>query len=686
MVAAILLAGLLFSPSPADRLNITTDAVTAQSAIETLSKESGVALKIQPRLANEIVVLRIQDAAAKDVFARFAEAMTAHWEPIDGGYRLVRSEKDLLPRKRTLRAQREKDIGIMLQKLERDLARAGTPTLANQIEWMKARDESFAPTDEKDSAPIELVRSPESRLIARLLLSLGAEKLAEDEDESVFATSPTRLQKTLPIEPWQWAAFVREHNDHAAAVDTEVQSNPETYAGWHLDKITRPFGKIVLRFQSSGPFGWASCGIYDSDGTMCQLGSLQLQSSEGLDDSGTQAQEGHPIVLPREAARFLALFTRDDRHEDVQVPPDLRQKLTHPDRFEPLSLVASKVVLALADKKKSNLIACLPDEATTLFGDSDGEGVTYESVMESLQSNVTRCNESDGWLIVSPEDPEWAIENRANRHALAKLVAATYKASGASLADHLDYAAASGTLEPTLTDLYLLLAANPDTCNSSGGEWAMLRFYATLAQPQRETLLRGAKLRFGDLSPMQQDRFLSCLGTLQNFYGASTAPEGREQKKQNDLLREPTEFLSRNPTPDDCIGLEVEKDVIYEVQEVEEGSRSFNERSLDYVALWTFAKRHPEFAEDYGGEIERIRPSNRQLLSFTFYIGQTECNSCLADVAQESATGYSLANLPSALKEELDKLVSDLEEQFKNGDLAPPVRFDQGNGGGPPPP
>lgn len=700
MVTALLLTTLLTPAKRVEPITLATDAVTVQSALTSLSEKTGSKLLVQSKIANEIVVVKVKDADPKEVLDRFAKTLSAHWEVEDGGFRLVRSESDLLADKRAALAERRKRIASILTKLARDMNRAGTPTLANQLEWLQqAQDEVDSDGFQeppKDAVPMELIQSPEARFAARLLLNIGVDNLLADN--ATFATSPTSLQRNLPLQDRQWQSFVQERNDQMAAYAYHASQHFDGMlgVGSSYAKISGPFRKVLLTYTCTDWSAVAFFKVFDRNGSIVAQGGLGLNDSDDLDETEEgepKTRNATPIPLEDEALQMALLEASLNEGEPRVAPPSLLEKLRRPDRYEPLSLLTSKVVLALADRKKENLIAYLSDDSLNSFADLDDGAITYEQAQEDLDFCYPKTEEADGWMLVRPADAEEATLDRANRKALADLIDATYSPTGLSLDDYAKFALASGDQAPSLVSSYFLIATNEEDTSRAGGDWTLMKLYATLSQADRKILAGGGKIYFGRLSSTQRDLVVRYARSSSAYrFGArpvrpiiGEGAEPAEETAADDLAQEPTEFLCSGLNPDGWVSMETTSSPTYDTLIAYKGRKVFVQSDPQSIAMNLFSKKHPEFDDPDQFSIERIRKALNRDLIFSFHIREAFVTGYLGESRHEAGNGCPIGTLPSDIKSELDKLVSDLEEQLKNGELQPPDRSDQGNGGVPPP-
>lgn len=726
MITSLLLATLL---TRADKITLNIEAMTVDKAFAKLSEASGVELTAQRALGKEIVVLHVNDADFEDVKKRLAKVIFGHWEATEKGFRLVRSDADT---KEVREAKYKKQLEAIQKGLKRaaeDLQKAGPLTEAKVADLLQKEKEMYEKYQEnggdEDIAegpgfaynPYE--RDPGNRLVAKILLSIGAERLAALNGKGIFATRANHLQIPLNIDPSLLRAFNDETVSLAKAYkkvyppDAESGQDDWSFTGFGRNgPLDQPPSKMILKFTENGQEAFqASLMMYGSKGENIGSASLTIgnEAYDGSDDEEGDGEEpekpasGEEPLKVSPLAAELALVI-DNLYDNAMLAPsrELAAKLLVPEKLEPLSLLASEVLHALADRKKENLIACLPDDTIDEIGPMGGEALTPTAVMEDLSEYSTSCEEKDGWIMIAPNDPLHSVANRADRKALGRLMKATQDGTGIKLDDYAGFALESGNPEePYLASIQLRMLLE-SSGGMTGGDWTTLKFYGSLTTGQKAALLKGGKIVLANLSGDQREWLTSMLleqsGGPRYFYNgsrtmteapgvniSSVIPEMPDRDSSvSALASEPTEFLSNGLPLGGWIEITVESNEGLDVKSV--GSSTFTGGYIGSLAMNLFSAKHPEFAEPEAPVIERLRTrTDRYYTIMTTLAPGLNRPAGLSESLHEKGGGFTVANLPENLRKQMDEYLKDLEEQLKSGDLTPPDRSNSGKGGVPPP-
>ena len=723
MIPSLLLAVALLPQG--QKLTLNIDAMTVEKAFAKISQAAGVELTAQRSLGKEIVVLRLKDADFGEVRERLGQAIVGHWEKTEAGYKLVRSDADTKPMRDAVFAARLATVKDALKSAATDLQKAGALSQSKLTEYLrKQKEESERSNDEVEGEtdggpPAASYNSfefePDQRFMARLLLSIGAERLARIEDRAVFATRANSLQISLSVDPQLVRVFYDEHNAQVKAYQTvyppEPPSDDEGLTGQSFTILPRygsneilksPPAKVLLGVQidDNGVLS-ASMKLFDDHGDIIISGGARLGGEESAPEEEAPATNTEPVLEVSPLAKELTLVL-DNLYEDEkpEVSPELRAKLLHTEQIEPLSLLASEVLFALGERKNENVVACLPDDTIDEIGPMGGEPLSPSGVMSDLNEYSTDCIEKDGWLVISPKDPVHSVANRADRKALGRLLQVTQEGIGVGFNDYAAFALASGNDEPYLESTLMRIVSDGD---SSSGDWNTLKFYASLAPNQRLVLLNNGTISIAGLSGDQKD-LLSRILTQETYsYGyshtaiaidrpvvigadgdvlPSTRPEPTVPSVSA-LSSEPTEFLANGLNPDGWIRGDVNSGEGLDVKT--RGSR-FTSGYIGSIAMQVFATKHPEFADPDGSTIEKYRIRTDRNLTISVHLRPgLERYAYLAESLHEKGPGRDLSNLTPELQKQLEDYIKELEEELKNGELAPPNRSDQGKSGVPPP-
>ena len=171
-------------------------------------------------------------------------------------------------------------------------------------------------------------------------------------------------------------------------------------------------------------------------------------------------------------------------------------------------------MFALADSLKKSVVASVPDLLAY---------TTRADPRQTLRNLWTQwlytvdLGQSDRWLVVWPKRLYSTRRSRADRPALAEMMAGVAKAGKTNLDIRSRYAARL-RYPRTLDFTYFYLRTLLGRYRSDGGEeFAVARLYGNLSDAQRQTLKSGGTLLAGRLSPEAQVALEDWIFRARNF-------------------------------------------------------------------------------------------------------------------------------------------------------------------------
>lgn len=248
------------------KVTYTTGAVSAKKAIAELAQKSGAKIACSAAMANEVLILRLQDAPMDQVMAQIAAVTSGTWtKEGDTSYLVANGGGRTAEANRALQHFAAK-IGTALKKQQETLAKRG-PSSADQ-----------------GSAMFAAMGAGEASMV-KLALAIGVNQLAAvpDGGRVVYSSNPTRMQRPLPGGADAIVAeFVTEYNKRAAiakqdepaktAADEQMSALMELF-GNRMRKpkpITSPPAKaLVIATRRGMFFGFTlELKLYDASGTI----------------------------------------------------------------------------------------------------------------------------------------------------------------------------------------------------------------------------------------------------------------------------------------------------------------------------------------------------------------------------------------------------------------------------------
>jgi hypothetical protein len=693
-------------------VTFTSPAANADTVLAALSKEAGISLTVYGPLSKEILVVRLIDVPVGDVLKNIASATTAHWQSTKDGYRLIRSSADLEPITKAHYNERLKQLRLIVTQASKLATEAGPLTQDKAVTALRAtlehvpeeRDEEDYEARQLRDARESLATNAEARGLLRMVEGVGVERLAalcDGGKDFVLATNPTKLQKALDIDPEIWKPYIAEHNATTLAsreafpveVDPDrmfVSFNRRGLLPPNDDILKAPAAKVILSFTprlGSDPCLFVDGSFYDSAGhcmVSSRLALMELVKSPTPAASEPRAKPEPRLELSPQALEMAKMLDYQLRESDEARPsPELRSKMLRPDLFEPLGLLSSEVLLASAAQRKENLVACLPDVAYfTIGSDANESTITASSVIGDLDDDNTFYTEGNGWLVVRPADPGAATAERLDRKAFAKLLQTGQKSGTLTIDDYANYALASGMDEAGWTQSLAEIVLRKESIPACGNDWHLLKLYASLTPPQMESLRKGGKLSFRDLSASQAEWIVQSLVSrtkgdfLMMRMMSQTGEEADPTRDWTDLMMEPTELLAKPLDSNGWIDLEAGSEMRLDLEYLDgDGDHVSEGSSIESLAMRFYIKKHPELRDPEESEtvIDRVKFHTDFDLTFSFHLAaKVVLAGSLNDRVFESPKGYALDRLPDSVMKQIAELFKKFDEQVKNGELAPP--------------
>lgn len=726
LLASLWVASLAVAQDVAQKVTFSHPAAPTRVLLPLLSAKTGVPLTVAGPAADEIVVLRVQDAVLNDVLKRIAEVASCEWKAEGEGFRLVTANAARSIEERTEREQR---VAALRKQLAERVKALQKPA--------KGED------DPGQGIPVPFFNSTDgaSKAITLLLAGIDVSRLATlgRGERVVYSTAPTRMQLPLGRNTAAiLAEYVASHNAEASerkeSMNQEAMTDEQRQALEFAEKMmgarqqvvrdTPAKALLVASRQSMFDTLSIELRLFNAQGKVILSGSDSLMTEAGLfaqmealvpGAPGAEPQEKpdpdpRKIELSKTTQELAGLFGQMGMGGgtfSMKMSPELRGLLLRPDLHDPLSFVPSETLIAIAEAKGLQLVAGLPEslgEFTRLF--SANATTTVGRALDGfLKGDETQGGVEDGWLVLRPARPAENRKVRVPRVALRKLIEAGETKGVPSLDDLASYAlVAEPPMETPGAMLHLMLFA-PNTVGSGMMgplDWNMLRFYATLTPGQRDGLAQGAALPIPNLSIEQRNLVAAmAFGSDARLRVGPKKPDtgglmdlitsfmpGQTQ----DFREEPTEVMPTGLPAAGRVTLQVSNAPIVVLADVPDAPGGGMMESallrgalgVDELALFDMFRQDPNFGAvaSMMPQLGKVRLGQRKGLDFTFALGPNVfMDRRLQDDAHDpKAQPIALDNLPQSFKDQIAKRV----EEFKKGMF--PFLGGMGRAVPPPPP
>ncbi|MFI5387828.1 MAG: hypothetical protein ACHQ50_17095, partial [Fimbriimonadales bacterium] len=519
-------AGLIQEAPLARRLKFSAPADSVRRVLANFSQKTGHAFTVAGPIAKDIIVLRFNDVSVKEAMAKIAEATTAEWLPTKDGYRLERTAAVVQRFHDEARDRFAPFLRTDLDKTAKEFQKTDGATEAQISTALsripRATDDAKSTRHALTDADSEvLTQTPGERLLIRIAESIGAKRLAAiaaSGQRTVFAVPATARQELLTGIDGAIEHYVAEHNRWTRAADRlgrdTLESIPRLghyHPNWQTT-LHGPPSKVFVALQSGRVPGSAlslDLKVFDAHGMWVDEDSMELLTGppyvdSSADENRAKRDPERPIKLSHNADLLVKTFDTMGEHKPKLAGTDLMGKLCRPDRFEPLTLMASEIILKAAEAKRENLAACLPDDDFEDMANlASLASLKPTWVVRILSSRLQTCTEHGGWIVSRPDDPFESTNKRADRAAIASLIATCLKNKHLTTDDWAQYAV-------VCPFDYLCLGWSIVGCTVKNERYNnvldgdSLRLIGSLSTTQRRTLDTGRRLLFREMTARQR--------------------------------------------------------------------------------------------------------------------------------------------------------------------------------------
>lgn len=517
MIALAALIVLAKTPS----VTLTVRARPLKEACDLLGRQAGLQLDVKGCLRAEPIILAVTQLSSPELLEKIAQVVNASWTKVgEGHYELARTNAQ---------EKREYQDHIRLQMANnaRLLAAAAKAssldkslTAQDFVAVLKARLSAIAATKTRPSDPVAFERRtnsdaelPAHRALIRLLLDMKQEELAGVEPQSsrVFSSEPTRMQFALGPKSQSIIRLLHAERQLMLSAAEKVPGGLTGISGFadSSDTAQLPWdgrGTVAVKVGYSGFGGGlvANLFVYDSKNDLLLRDSFGLPAAfkfESVELPKNPTVELSPDSKQVLTALRAAAVYRNQRAVSKAPEQSVVPLLTDWNRYDPLSFCAADVFIATAKTHGVNLIA-VPDDEMAMAFLSFPENPTAKTFLQ-LISRQTQFALDSRWLTVTPKDRYATRMGRLDRDAGKDYLMARAALGYTSLEENLKLALAIPYLPQPSLLYYHELALGPSIRGFDGSRKA-LRFYASLSEGQRNSILNGGQLSYAALDSVQR--------------------------------------------------------------------------------------------------------------------------------------------------------------------------------------
>lgn len=410
----MILGLLLLSPAS---LTFEAHAEPVASIVDRLGKASNTPLLCAPEVGRRRVTAFIKDVPEQEIRNRLAQVTDTEWVQTQKGLRL-----EATPRIRSAQAKRRRELRVawirsLLSKHPRLEAKPwDAPAILKTLQDRKDLQ------DKNRQGRISRVSyvpvSPALRAVNRLLDGLNPELLAEIEwgEKRVFTTRTSgRRVVALPESARSVArSFNAEYNTLQEVLlahpklGEEIEVSSPSGSGQKLTDPLAAEATDVTLTVSRDPFKsdlYFNVFLSSASGTIVNGATFTL-SDVWYPSGPMQGKAGEllsqlkdiPVEMSPEAQAKARFYSRKPPKLLSEAPPAVRE----PERFEPLDLLYTDSLRAVAEAKRWNVIVQMSDLDSLRFGEIEIKNASnLRSLFDRTGQNVKI---GDGWLVIETKD------------------------------------------------------------------------------------------------------------------------------------------------------------------------------------------------------------------------------------------------------------------------------------------
>lgn len=421
IISALLLAASLRMAEP---ISISFEVGRAEKAVAALSAASGVPMKAVGPAANEVVFLKVDNMPLGDIMTSLSHATGASWEKqSDGSYQLNRTSQRIAQ-------EREKEVNLRFKRLSAwrtNLLKClqigyDLPNLTKIVQERFKLDDRRSQDDVSDAdsqkawARIQelIPADPTFRALARCVdgMDLGVLARMDDGDTMTFATDPNPIQHALPASSSRAAESLQaEQLVWGKALKTKPLSNDEEEGDgerFFTDRViksleesgdvddifsaraelwdrTLPYKRkpefVLLSVNRWGDRYTMDLKLLTREGKLVMDSQSEATSPEETESGSSQEQKEDPNPPKPKASEETRALQDRYRGAGDKVKPAIEKLgrfFDDPTDNDPVWIQNQETLVAIAENRKKNVIACLPDEAGATFDAIFGGGVNVE--------------------------------------------------------------------------------------------------------------------------------------------------------------------------------------------------------------------------------------------------------------------------------------------------------------------
>lgn len=641
---------------------------------QDLGKAIGRRLTVATECENDVLLIAAQSVDADKLLQEIAKVDAAEWVQKGDGLELQPDRPSRNRQRIELEARRAKG---MREAIEAYLHKDPAELKKEVAEELKGEG-----SEDPAESEVELHTKVHYQLVS-LLTGIDLGPVSSHPDSVVvFSTRPNSTQLPLgPDAPDTIQAILDAQNAYDA--DPAVRSQAVAGGDPPPASITGYFkADLSVAFEGLAHVPGVTLRVYDRSGNVVMQHEFDQFVAEITADvlHNRSAPKAPGAPIERDAATQAYLDASNELTlqglTDEPFPPLLVPFLMDSLRHDPLALLPSDPLIAVANAKGKPLVALVPDSLSDFLDETEQD---VERSLQDADSDLSLTVDG-GWIEISPSDRAAASEDRIDRRAFADLLAVAQKKGVPNLDDLADFASkvprhdggmAWSFMRETIPEMRML--GEPMINRIAARTWA------ALDPARRQALQNGGVI---PLAALPED----LLGDLAQLLYSGDLDLKRAGTKNSDFGVDATEALPRGIPRDAFITVTAQSEPcvcasLFRPSDVEIGIVLTPRKLADM--LWRHEIGIDELDPAALKSLQALRVGVRTTYDFAFHFGPDwECDARLQDdrftVSGQRAT---LSTLPADFQAAVQADLEARRKRYKK------VREDSPNsGGGSPPP
>ncbi|MBX3120001.1 MAG: hypothetical protein KF784_13125 [Fimbriimonadaceae bacterium] len=515
------------------KVTYTNHGSSLKTVFDDVSAKTGTKLLASAQYHELPLVIDVRDVTLKELMDKVARVCHAEWKQDSNGWWLVKSPatekreaeehyKSMVKAYRQAIADKKKELAAA-----KPLTQQAADALADQINALLKSKEEINYIQQRSLQD----RMPAAKLAKQIATLLTPEFYASVEKSRriVLTQKPNRMQKQLPKEA---EAAIKVYVEEQQQWMTSLKRYPLPeirgfeLPGFNVDAYMliqdryapeeMPAKTIVSVKLEAGYRGvMVEVFLVDAQGRTKRVSSdhfLLVPRTRYIQPKPLEGEK--PFEFDEISGEFVDRVLKSyEDVDDAWIPPSktLFDRLTQPERYDPISLATGKLFCQFAASKSLQAVACLTDSWISLpilarMGQTPSQILARALWFGGESKTVV---EDEGWLlatwdpfafsgsvnvplkrsVMGPILRQVASDGRIGLEAKARIVLLTDE-------DLSPIAEIASTLIPQNLN---------DMMNMELRSQIVLQLHGSLSESQRTSLEAGSDLRLGQLTPYQQN-------------------------------------------------------------------------------------------------------------------------------------------------------------------------------------